>query len=1123
MDVARLVAVLDAAGLESTPREIAEALWLARYARPPSGDRRVPEPAYADLDLDVDPDLDADLDLDVDLDDGSADADPAARRPGGVPAGRFALPRAANRRRREAPPHAPTATAPKRDVFPARPETAPATGRAPLPAALSQAAAVQRALRPFKRRVPSQRRSELDEEATAHAIAQTGVWTPVLRPVTERWLDLVLVVDTSAAMAVWRGVVTDFRETVEQIGAFRRVETWYLDTGTGECTIGRTPHGPRQPAGRLLDAGSRRAYLVITDAAGQAWYAGTAATVLTRLAERGPTAVVQPLPARFWRRTGLPPQPGRVRAAQPAVPNTRLSFSGQHDLLDEAGPPVPVLALDPAWLGAWAQLVTAPPADGVVLPVALPAAGTGDQPAAVPPPAPSPPRAADRVRVFHQASSLGARTLAVALSLVPLTLPVMRLVQHLTVPWVPPSVLAEVLLGGLVRQVAQDRYEFLPGVREELLHEVRGSQALDVIGEVSRYFAARAGGPGATFPVVDSPPDAATDPLAWVPPLVAERMGLRVPRPDRANRDDGFPAEVRGYELVLRVPGAPPAPAGVRTVELRLADGAESPEGAVGALRASGLSAADFVARVVLFAGEVRETLIHYAALYGFAGRRVDAYAERRLLRLSQPDPEYDDFPDAGRPDGYLEWGQAGGPPAAAVPTVSLDLRDPRNVTVIRYAARLRLVPPPTPRAALQALVRVAAIRRRDRGERLPFLSTGREPAPVGKEDPAQGVDLERVRRAGQNHRQELRRADHIVDDLLPPRPRPPWLRRMAEANAVDIRTVLARLGSEPDETGKWRCPIGPAHDGPAHDGPAHDGPAHDGAATVRVSGDNRARCARCQAEKVGPVRLVVEARGIAPDEAVSVVLGEEHHLEVGSTVTATVTRVGPTWVFCTVQDAGTERAARLKRPARARRPGGPDRSGWAPGDTVVALVTGVLPAPDRGLLLDADSAELVERVLPAFVEELCTGRVVIADAARVAGARTKVAVAATARGVDAKGAVVGRQASRVQGLGRLLGRPGADEHFQIIQFAQDREKYLVNALSPARATDVLIGDGHAVAAVPHGSGGGIGRGGLNAELAGKLTGLRVHIVTDGSDLSTVLAALTGNAAGRAAPGHAGS
>ncbi|MGP4027403.1 hypothetical protein [Actinomadura sp. 3N407] len=316
------------------------------------------------------------------------------------------------------------------------------------------------------------------------------------------------------------------------------------------------------------------------------------------------------------------------------------------------------------------------------------------------------------------------------------------------------------------------------------------------------------------------------------------------------------------YLFAIRTPGSPPAPEGVTTVTLAR-PGGDVISSVLEGLRASGLAVADFRSRVIFMAAGVPDCVVTYAALCGFSGRRIDAYADGAVLELSRIDSAGAALPDAGPPSDLLALAQVGGPAPDGMPTVRLGSagRGPLSrhaATVIRYAARLRMVPPESPRDALAMFVLVAALRRRGT-DRFPFLSTGTEP--VDDEAPDQGIDLERTRREAVRLRQEQRtaRGGH---EVVPPEPVSPHDRRIAQADAVDVRTVLSRLGSSAEDGQGLRCCPRPRRHA--------DG---DGRPSMKVHEDNRTRCARCDTEKIGPVRLAADALGVTPDEAASFIL----------------------------------------------------------------------------------------------------------------------------------------------------------------------------------------------------------------------------------------------------------
>ncbi|MFD0856253.1 hypothetical protein ACFQ07_28700 [Actinomadura adrarensis] len=243
--------------------------------------------------------------------------------------------------------------------------------------------------------------------------------------------------------------------------------------------------------------------------------------------------------------------------------------------------------------------------------------------------------------------------------------------------------------------------------------------------------------------------------------------------------------------------------------------------------------------------------------------------------------------------------------------------------------------------------------------------------------------------------------------------------------------------------------------------------------------------------------------------------LGLESSL-VGTTTTAHIRSIGPEGFRCAVYAVGTLRQREAILPLSSaydlREGAVPPK--LEPGDTLITLVVEVSTAGPAGgelLVLSAIAPELVERILSGFVDEILTGKVVIKGIARVAGSKCKVAVAPTAEGVNARGACIGRGANRLKGAEALLNLAYGRERLEIIEYSSDRAVFLANAMNPIQVTDVLVERNNAIVAVKeHQLPGGIGAGGLNAELAGRLTGLYVRIVKEGTDLRTAMDELPG-------------
>lgn len=232
---------------------------------------------------------------------------------------------------------------------------------------------------------------------------------------------------------------------------------------------------------------------------------------------------------------------------------------------------------------------------------------------------------------------------------------------------------------------------------------------------------------------------------------------------------------------------------------------------------------------------------------------------------------------------------------------------------------------------------------------------------------------------------------------------------------------------------------------------------------------------------------------------------------DIGMAVTGHITSSGPDGFRCTVRDPGTGRTrdALLPRTDAYDLPEGAAPPQLKPGDTVIALVTGTsegAPSAEPRLMLSVTAPRLVERILAGFVPELVTGEVVVKGIARVAGSKTKIVIAPTTKGVDARGACIGRGANRLRGAESRLNQAYGRERLEIIEYSSDRRTFLIHAMNPVQVTDVLVERNDAIVWVEeHQLSGGIGAGGLNAQLAGQLTGLFVVVVKAGTDRSRAM------------------
>jgi len=146
------------------------------------------------------------------------------------------------------------------------------------------------------------------------------------------------------------------------------------------------------------------------------------------------------------------------------------------------------------------------------------------------------------------------------------------------------------------------------------------------------------------------------------------------------------------------------------------------------------------------------------------------------------------------------------------------------------------------------------------------------------------------------------------------------------------------------------------------------------------------------------------------------------------------------------------------------------------------------------------DSEILVSRADPNFlielfkleVPEIESGVVEIKAVARESGSRSKIAVVSHQDGIDPIGSCVGQRGVRIANIMNELG----EEKIDIIEWDEELEKFVANALSPAKVESVEISDDTATVVSPSDQLSlAIGREGQNVRLAWKLTGIKIDIV----------------------------
>ena len=135
----------------------------------------------------------------------------------------------------------------------------------------------------------------------------------------------------------------------------------------------------------------------------------------------------------------------------------------------------------------------------------------------------------------------------------------------------------------------------------------------------------------------------------------------------------------------------------------------------------------------------------------------------------------------------------------------------------------------------------------------------------------------------------------------------------------------------------------------------------------------------------------------------------------------------------------------------------------------------------------------LIKRLFELEVPEISQNVVTIKSIAREAGKRSKIAVYAEEKNIDAVGACVGARGNRINRVVEELN----GERIDVIPWSAEPAEFIANALRPAqvlmtrvneeqKSAEAIVADNQLSLA--------IGREGQNARLAAKLTGFKIDI-----------------------------
>lgn len=170
----------------------------------------------------------------------------------------------------------------------------------------------------------------------------------------------------------------------------------------------------------------------------------------------------------------------------------------------------------------------------------------------------------------------------------------------------------------------------------------------------------------------------------------------------------------------------------------------------------------------------------------------------------------------------------------------------------------------------------------------------------------------------------------------------------------------------------------------------------------------------------------------------------------------------------------------------------------FKPGQLIKVYVESILDDPKAGsrIILKRNTADFVTALIKQEIPEVANGQIEIVKAVREAGLRTKLLVQREdpEADIDPVGTILGRKEMRILNIMRELN-VNLQERIDIIEFSENIDDMIHDALEPARLTKIEHVDGMAICYCEKQDAAlAVGKRGVNVRTASQLVGIELKI-----------------------------
>ena len=353
------------------------------------------------------------------------------------------------------------------------------------------------AFRHFKQKKRLDNKSVFDEEKTADYIASTKAFLPQYKLDFEKRFEVIFLVDVSNSMEIWQELMDEFFKSIRSYGIFKKVTVYYLHSNE-EFKIYKVKE-KRKALNKnwYKNREDESLCFILSDMLSEGWQNAAWLSLFEKWQTRLSLSIVQMLPYHLWKGTILNRATLTNFEGQKVFgKNKYLKSRARVKDVEQSILKIPILSLEANSFDKYGKVCLAKSQeriDGAIFKVNKNYELNKKKKILK--------TNVERVEHFYKVASDEAIGLAHYFSIIPLTFPVMKIVQELFLPNTTQVHLSEVFMSGLIDKTHKQEniYAFYDdgsskeSVRDILLNLLGTSKAVESMVQISSYVSSAGG------------------------------------------------------------------------------------------------------------------------------------------------------------------------------------------------------------------------------------------------------------------------------------------------------------------------------------------------------------------------------------------------------------------------------------------------------------------------------------------------------------------------------------------------------------------------------------------------------------------------------------------------------